>query len=61
MHEIALRIEHLVAVRALPAPRLVALFDACQAQNMATAFDHRVLEVYAADVADGEGLKHIRC
>ena len=55
VHNIA-RCKRFVAVRALPASRFVALFNARYTQNVAAALDNRVFEVYTADVANGEGL-----
>lgn len=61
MHNIARR-KRLVAVRAFPASRFIALFDACDTQNVAAALDNRVFEIYTADVANGEGLfYHMFC
>ena len=55
VHDIA-GCKRLVAIRTLPASRFIALFNACDAENVTTALDNRVFEVHTADVANGEGL-----
>ena len=48
--------KRLVAERTFPAPRRSALLDALLAEHMAASLDHGGLEVFAADVADRDGL-----
>ena len=55
VHDIA-GCKRLVAIRALPASRFIALFNACDTKDVATALDNCIFEVHTTDVANGEGL-----